>query len=52
MIEDVKEFNSKKYIVKDNQIGYQELDGFSFNIVDGYKTMFLYMYESQKGQIN
>jgi hypothetical protein len=52
MIEDVKLFDSKEYIVKDNKIGYRELDGYSFNIVDGYKTMFLHIYEREKGNIS
>ncbi len=28
------------------------MDGISFDTVDGYKTMFLYMHEREKGNIN
>lgn len=44
MLSDLKNYKSREYIVKDNEIGYKELDGVSFNSVYGYETMFLYMH--------
>lgn len=48
MINDVKGFKSRDYVVQNGKIGYKELDGISFNSVYGYETMFLYMYEFEK----
>ena len=52
MIEQVRYFKSKDYVVSNNRIGYRELDGISYNTVDGYKTMFLYIYEREQKNIS
>ncbi len=54
MIEDVKCYDSKEYVVdeKNNRIGYKEFHGVTYDIIDGYKTMFLFMQEREKGKIN
>lgn len=51
MINDVKEFKCRDYVVRDGKIGYKELDGIAFNSVYGYQTMFLYMYEFDRANM-
>ncbi|KAL4441129.1 hypothetical protein ABPG74_002079 [Tetrahymena malaccensis] len=51
MISDSKNFQHS-YIVQNHQIGYQEQDGISFNITYGYKTLFAYFYEKEKGRVS
>lgn len=44
MVKDVKQYDSRDYIVQEGKIGYKELDGISYNSVYGYQTMFTYIY--------
>lgn len=44
MVQEVGNFQLIDYVVSDGKIGYKELDGVSFDIVYGYKTLFQYMY--------
>ena len=40
-----------EYIVLQNKIGYKDQDGISFKINYGFKTVFAYYYEFEKGRI-
>ena len=51
MVADLKDFQGHGYIVDENKIGYKDQDKIEFNIVIGYKTLFAYMYEMEKGTI-
>jgi len=55
MLVDVKTFHSSEYIVGvgDNadKIGYKDQDGISYNITDGYKTLFAYFEELEAHKI-
>lgn len=51
MLADVKTYASHNYLVQEDKIGYREQDGISFNIVYGYKTLFAYFNEKEKGKI-
>ncbi len=44
MVQEVGSFQSIEYVFQDGKIGYQDMDGISFDIVYGYKTMFQYIY--------
>ncbi len=46
MVQEVGSFQSIEYVFQDGKVGYQDMDGVSFDIVYGYKTMFQYIYES------
>jgi hypothetical protein len=48
MIADVYSFNSPAYVVKNDKIGYFQLDGVSFNTLYDYKTLFAYYFENEK----
>ena len=52
MIVDASDFDTGDYVVLDDRIGYKDQDGVSFNIVYGYKTMFCYFHECEKGNIS
>ncbi|CAF1394740.1 unnamed protein product [Adineta steineri] len=51
MLADVISFESHEYIVKDDKVGYIEQDNIIFNAVYGYKTLFAYYFEHEKGKI-
>ncbi|EAR87661.2 helicase carboxy-terminal domain protein (macronuclear) [Tetrahymena thermophila SB210] len=51
MISDSKNF-SHDYLVLNDRICYKEQDRVSFDINYGYKTLFAYFYEQEKGQIS
>ncbi|CAF3191489.1 unnamed protein product [Rotaria sp. Silwood2] len=51
MLCDVKNFESHNYNVSQDKIGYIEQDNFVFNVVYGYKTLFAYYNEYDKGNI-
>jgi len=51
MIADVQNFQGHGYVVDKNKIGYKDQDKISFNIVVGYKTLFAYMFEMERGTI-
>ncbi len=52
MIADVKSFASQQYVIKNDKIGYQEQDEIVFNVRYGYKTLFAYYHEYNKGNIS
>ncbi|CAF3338635.1 unnamed protein product, partial [Rotaria sp. Silwood2] len=52
MIADVKSFESHDYVVKKDKIGYIEQDNIVYNVVYGYKTLFAYYHEHEKGNIS
>jgi predicted GTPase len=52
MLIDVANFESHDYIVHQNKIAYKEQDGLSYNVVYGYKTLFAYYNEFDKGNIS
>ncbi|CAF0944002.1 unnamed protein product [Brachionus calyciflorus] len=49
---DLKNFESHEYKIFDNRIAYKEQDGVQNNIVYGYKTLFAYYQEHERGKIN
>ncbi|CAF4122389.1 unnamed protein product [Adineta steineri] len=49
MIFDVRNFESHGYTVKNGQIAYIEQDNVVYNVSYGYKTLFAYMHEHEKG---
>ncbi len=51
MLVDVSNFNHD-YLVQNDRIAYKELDGISFNVVYGYKTLFAYYHEHEQGKIS
>ncbi|CAF5016018.1 unnamed protein product, partial [Rotaria sp. Silwood1] len=51
LIHDVNSFDSHDYVVKEDKIGYKEQDKIVYNIVYGYKTLFVYYCEHEKGKI-
>ncbi|CAF2540353.1 unnamed protein product [Rotaria sp. Silwood2] len=51
LIYDVKNFECHDYIVKEDKIGYKEQDSVVYNMTYGYKTLFAYFYEYEKGKI-
>jgi hypothetical protein len=51
MLVAIDSFAAPNYIVKEDKIGYKELDTISFKIVYGYKTMFAYFNEHELGKI-
>lgn len=51
MLVDVQNFQSHDYIVKNDRIAYKEQDNIVWNAVYGYKTLFAYYYEHEKGHI-
>ncbi|CAF3312638.1 unnamed protein product, partial [Rotaria sp. Silwood2] len=52
MLFDVNNFDSHNYIVKEDKIGYIEQDSIIYNVVYGYKTLFAYYFEHEKGKIS
>jgi len=52
MIDDLKTFESHKYEVKDDKIGYKYYDKIEFNTFHGYKTLFAYFLEHEKELIS
>jgi len=52
MLADINTYQSHDYIVLNDKIGYKEQDGVSFNIAYGYKTMFAYYHEHEKGNVS
>ena len=52
MISELGSIQSHEYVVKDDKIGYIELDNISFNINYGYKTLFAYYLENEKTRIS
>ena len=52
MLFDVKDFESHDYVVKNDKIGYIEQDNIVYNVTYGYKTLFAYYYEHEKGRIS
>ncbi|CAF1185261.1 unnamed protein product [Adineta steineri] len=51
LIYDVSTFGSHDYVVKEDKIGYKEQDNIIYNIVYGYKTLFAYYCEHERGKI-
>ena len=51
MIADLVDYKHD-YIVHNDKIAYKEQDGFSYDVVYGYKTMFSYYYENETGRIS
>ena len=52
MISELSSIQAHQYVVKDDKIGYVELDNISFNINYGYKTLFAYYSENEKSRIS
>lgn len=52
MVNDVKIFKNRPYVLQDRKIGYKNLDGVSFTSSYGYETMFLGLYEYERGNID
>ena len=52
MLSDVKDFESHDYVVKQDKIGYIEQDDIVFKVSYGYKTLFAYYLENNKGKIS
>ncbi|MFN7097405.1 MAG: hypothetical protein ACK4PR_07595, partial [Gammaproteobacteria bacterium] len=53
MLADVKAYHdSHEYEVHEDKIAYKEQDGISFKKVVGYKTMFAYFHENERGLIS
>jgi hypothetical protein len=52
MMVHVRSFGTPQYWVKDDKIVYKEQDGFSDNIVVGYRTLFAYFAECENGNIS
>ncbi len=52
MLNDVKTFISHDYLVIGDKIGYKVQDAVVFNLLEGYKTLFAYYYEKDKGTIS
>ncbi|CAF0744473.1 unnamed protein product [Adineta steineri] len=51
MLFDINNFESHDYIVKQDKIGYKEQDNIVYKVVYGYKTLFAYYCEYEKGNI-
>jgi uncharacterized protein (DUF1330 family) len=49
---DVNNFQSHDYVVNQDKIGYIEQDNVVYNVVYGYKTLFAYYCEHEKGTIS
>lgn len=49
---DVQNFESHDYVVKQDRIGYIEQDNVVYNVTYGYKTLFAYYCEHDKGTIS
>eukprot|EP01084_Bolivina_argentea_P258927 436713_1 len=45
MLADINTFDSPKYVVRNDKIGYKEGDQISYTATVGYKTLFAYYYE-------
>ena len=52
MLSDANNFESHDYVVKNDKIGYIEQDNVIYNVVYGYKTLFAYYYEHEKGRVS
>ena len=52
MLADLKTFESHDYVAKDDKIGYKEQDNIVFDTSYGYKTLFAYFLEHEKGTIS
>ena len=52
MLSDLKSFESHEYVAKDDKIGYKEQDNIVFDTSYGYKTLFAYFLENEKGTIS
>jgi hypothetical protein len=52
MISSMYTFESHKYVVKDDKIGYMYQDEINFTISHGYNTLFAYLSENEKGNIS
>lgn len=52
MISDVCTFEDHGYIVDGDKIGYKDQDKIAYNITYGYKTVFAYLYENERGKIS
>lgn len=52
MLSDVGNFESHHYVVSQDKIGYIEQDDVVFDVVYGYKTLFAYYFEHEKGRIS
>ncbi|CAF3356787.1 unnamed protein product [Rotaria sp. Silwood2] len=50
MLSDVNNFESHDYVVSQDKIGYIEQDNIVYNVVYGYKTLFAYHCEHEKGK--
>ncbi|XP_047142319.2 uncharacterized protein LOC105845986 [Hydra vulgaris] len=51
MLVDVQDFKHD-YIIKNDRLAYKEQDGIPYDVVYGYKTLFAYYFEHEKGRIS
>jgi hypothetical protein len=52
MLVDLKTFESHDYVTKDDKIGYKEQENVVFDTSHGYKTLFAYFLENERGAIS
>ena len=52
MLYELNSFETHEYVVKNDKIGYKELDKTVFDTSYGYKTLFAYFLENQNGKIS
>ena len=52
MLADLVSFETHDYVAKDDKIGYKEQDNVVFDTSYGYKTLFAYFLENEKGTIS
>ncbi|CAF1137415.1 unnamed protein product, partial [Didymodactylos carnosus] len=52
MLSDVNNYESHDYVVNQDKIGYIEQDNIVYNVVYGYKTLFAYHSEYEKGNVS
>jgi len=52
MLVDLKTFESHDYVTKDDKIGYKEQENVVFDTSHGYKTLFAYFLENERGTIS
>ena len=52
MLSDLKTYEKHDYVAKEDKIGYKEQDNVVFDTSFGYKTLFAYFFENEKGNVS
>ncbi|ETO10976.1 hypothetical protein RFI_26400 [Reticulomyxa filosa] len=52
MLDDIQKFESHRYQVSNDKIGYKEQDSICYNVRYGYKTLFAYYHEHAQNKIS